>query len=152
MATGAAFFGANNSKSFRTKKIFFQDVSPHAYSWEVTSADAPQGEDAAEVRSFELFAAGSVLGSRKTVKLANQTRDVTCTVLENGVPVARWDFSGIRNATTEGPYASLPAPLVSLKVELDSSGVLRLQSATAIFDEPAPVQPPPSTPNASAPN
>merc|ERR1719217_934259 len=42
MATGAAFFGANTSTSFRTKKIFFTDITPHSYALLIEPLNASQ--------------------------------------------------------------------------------------------------------------
>jgi hypoxia up-regulated 1 len=55
-------------------------------------------------------------------------------VLENGNPVATWELSGIHEAATV-TYPELEVPLISLKVDLDSSGVVQLASAQAIFDD-----------------
>merc|ERR1719161_2987346 len=42
MATGAAFFGANSSTSFRVKRIFFTDFSQHDYRLVLKPIDSSQ--------------------------------------------------------------------------------------------------------------
>merc|ERR1719272_1431300 len=63
MATGAAFFGANTSTSFRTKKIFFTDVMPHSYSLQLSPLNASQlnATEQGWSRTVELFPAHSKL-------------------------------------------------------------------------------------------
>merc|ERR1719453_2499172 len=63
MATGAAFFGANSSASFRTKKIYFTDVMPHSYSLVLSPLNASQlnATEADWARAVDLFPAYSKL-------------------------------------------------------------------------------------------
>mmetsp|Transcript_55445 Transcript_55445/g.154499 ORF Transcript_55445/g.154499 Transcript_55445/m.154499 type:complete len:956 (+) Transcript_55445:43-2910(+) len=133
MATGAAFYGANSSVSFRTKKVFFTDFTPHAYSLVLSPLNASQLHEKGWEHSVDLFTAGSKLRAKKTVKV-NVGFDVRATILENATPVVHIDFSGVHDAAS-GKYAHLGIPLVSLKFELDSSGIVRASSGTAIFDE-----------------
>lgn len=138
MATGAAFFGANSSVSFRVKNVFFTDIIPHSYAvllgvLNTSQLNATQREEGWS-RAVELFPAGSKLRAKKTVKLY-QCFDISFTLVENGNHISLYDLSGIHEACT-GKYSNLSTPVVSLKLELDSSGVVRLESATAIFDEP----------------
>jgi len=134
MATGAAFFGANSSVSFRTKRIFFTDSLAHRYALVIVPLNLSQTAESGWNRSVELFPAHSQLKSKKTVKL-NTTFDLQASLLENGKPIQHWQISGIHEASTL-TYPTLGVPLISLKFELDSSGVVQLSSATAIFDEP----------------
>jgi hypoxia up-regulated 1 len=71
MATGAAFFGANSSAQFRTKKIYFTDVMPHSYSLLLSPLNASQlnATEADWARAVDLFPAYSKLRAKKTVKL-----------------------------------------------------------------------------------
>eukprot|EP00928_Gymnodinium_smaydae_P061231 TRINITY_DN45362_c0_g1_i1.p1 TRINITY_DN45362_c0_g1~~TRINITY_DN45362_c0_g1_i1.p1 ORF type:complete len:1000 (+),score=297.48 TRINITY_DN45362_c0_g1_i1:108-3002(+) len=147
MATGAAFFGANSSISFRTKRIYFTDYSIHHYSLLLEPLNSSQPSEEGWTKDVELFAAGSSLRSRKTVKLTVGF-DLRATLFENGDRVGTWDIPGIHEAATT-TYAHLETPLVSLKFDLDTSGIVQLASATAIFDEPVPVRAEPA-PNASA--
>mmetsp|Transcript_63813 Transcript_63813/g.152188 ORF Transcript_63813/g.152188 Transcript_63813/m.152188 type:complete len:986 (+) Transcript_63813:96-3053(+) len=133
IATGAAFFAANSSVSFRVKRIFFTDSIPHGYSLHLAPLNASQPHEDGWQRGVTLFPPNSKLKSRKTVKV-NISFDLQATLLEGENVVAKWDIDGIYDAAT-GKYAGLGVPLVSLKVDLDSSGVVRLSSATAIFDE-----------------
>mmetsp|Transcript_145927 Transcript_145927/g.254597 ORF Transcript_145927/g.254597 Transcript_145927/m.254597 type:complete len:1018 (-) Transcript_145927:34-3087(-) len=138
MATGAAFFGANSSVSFRVKNIFFTDIVPHSYAvllgvLNTSQLNATQLEEGWS-RAVELFPAGSKLRAKKTVKLY-QCFDISLTLVENGNHISLYDLSGIHEACN-GKYVNLSTPVVSLKMELDSSGVVRLESAQAIFDEP----------------
>lgn len=133
MATGAAFFGANSSVSFRTKKIFFSDFTTHSYALVLKPSNSSQAHEDDWERGVELFPAQGKLKSKKTVKL-NVTFDLKATLLENGNPIVHWLITGINDAST-GQFAELEAPLVSLKLDLDSSGVVQLSSATAIFNE-----------------
>jgi hypoxia up-regulated 1 len=151
MATGAAFFGANSSTSFRTKKIFFTDVTPHSYSLLLSPLNASQLNASQEdwERGVELFPAYSKLRARKTVKL-HQDFDIAMVLLENGNHVARWELTGIHQAASV-THAALDTPLVSLKLELDSSGIVQVTSAQAIFDEPVLVAKTSDT-NASSPS
>eukprot|EP00440_Ansanella_granifera_P051204 gb/GFBE01055504.1/.p1 GENE.gb/GFBE01055504.1/~~gb/GFBE01055504.1/.p1 ORF type:complete len:942 (+),score=292.45 gb/GFBE01055504.1/:1-2826(+) len=148
MATGAAFYGANASVSFRTKKIFFTDSTIHSYALVLTPLNTSQTHEEGWVRGVELFPAYGKLRAKKTVKL-NVTFDLKATLLENGNEIAHWAFSGIDAAVT-GKYAALGTPLISLKLELDGSGVVQVSSATAIFDEPVPVDAKPAKENATA--
>jgi molecular chaperone DnaK (HSP70) len=136
MATGAAFFGANSSASFRTKKIFFTDVLPHSYSLLLSPLNASQLNATEESwhRGVELFPAFSKMRAKKTVKL-HVGFDIAMTLLENGNPVAIWEMVGIHEAT-HVTHADLEAPLISLKIDLDASGVVQIASAQAIFDQP----------------
>jgi len=140
MATGAAFFGANSSVSFRTKKIFFTDASAHSYSLELAPLNLSQPHEDGWAKSVALFPAGNKLRAKKTVKLT-VAFDLRVTVLEDGNPVLHWAVPGIHEAATV-TYVALGTPLISLKIDLDSSGVVQLASATAIFDEPVPEKAP----------
>jgi len=133
MATGAAFYGANSSASFRTKKIFFTDLTPHSYSLELAPLNSSQPHEEGWSKSVEIFATGAKLRARKTVKLTAGF-DLRATVFENGNRIMDYDLEGIFAAAT-GKYVNLSTPLLSLKFELDPSGVVVLSSATAIFDE-----------------
>jgi len=143
MATGSAFYGANSSVSFRTKKIFFTDFTQHGYALSISPLNASQPHEQGWIRGAELFPAYSKLRAKKTVKLEaklNVNFDLKATLLEDGNPVTHWELSGIHEAATTGKYSTLPAPLISLKLELDGSGVVQLSTAQAIFDEPVPVE------------
>lgn len=153
MATGAAFFGANTSTSFRTKKIFFTDISPHSYALLIEPLNASQLNETEKgwLRGVELFPEFSKLRAKKTVKL-HQSFDISMTLLENGNRVAIWELKGIHEAATT-TYVNLSTPLISLKMDLDASGIVRLTSAQAIFDEPYTVTevitPPPRVANST---
>mmetsp|Transcript_70521 Transcript_70521/g.181751 ORF Transcript_70521/g.181751 Transcript_70521/m.181751 type:complete len:927 (+) Transcript_70521:141-2921(+) len=150
MAQGACFFGANSSVSFRTKTIFFTDSTPHGYNLTLTPLTPSQPHEEGWTRSVELFVPRSPLRSRKTVKL-NLGFDLRATLLENSVEVVHWDIAGIHNATLAN--AGLGTPLISLKFELDGSGIVQIASVTTIFDEPVPVEEPKKADtNASASN
>jgi len=138
MATGAAFYGANSSISFRTKKIFFTDSTLHGYAIILSPLNMSQPHEEGWVRGVELFPEHGNLRAKKTVKL-NVTFDLKATLLENGNPVSHLAFAGIHDAVT-GQYAQLETPLISLKFELDGSGVVQVSSAQAIFDEPVEVE------------
>mmetsp|Transcript_8046 Transcript_8046/g.17455 ORF Transcript_8046/g.17455 Transcript_8046/m.17455 type:complete len:932 (+) Transcript_8046:64-2859(+) len=131
MATGASFYGANTSTSFRTKKIFFSDVSPHSYVLTLAPLEPQEGD---WPRVVELFPARSKLRSKKTVK-ATVTFALRATLAENGNTIATWDIP-VQDAMAN--HTNLGSPLVSLKFELDSSGVVQLYSSLAIFDELVP--------------
>lgn len=135
MAMGAAFFGANSSASFRTKKIYFTDVMQHRYNLTLEPLDKSQPHQEGWIRHVELFPRGTKLGAKKTVKL-NIAFDLRVTVLENGNRVVVYELTRLHEAAA-GQFASLPTPSVSLKLALDMSGVVRLTSAQATFDEPA---------------
>jgi hypoxia up-regulated 1 len=153
MATGAAFFGANTSTSFRTKKIFFTDITPHSYALLIEPLNASQLNETEKgwLRGVELFPEFSKLRAKKTVKL-HQSFDISMTLLENGNRVAIWELKGIHEAATT-TYVNLSTPLISLKMDLDASGIVRLSSAQAIFDEPYTVTevitPPPRVANST---
>lgn len=142
MATGSAFYGANSSVSFRTKKIFFTDFTQYGYALSIVPLNDSQPHEQGWTRGTELFPAYSKLRAKKTVKLEaklNVNFDLKATLLEDGNPVTHWELSGIHEAAT-GKYSTLASPLISLKLELDGSGVVQLSSAQAIFDEPVPVE------------
>jgi len=134
MAQGAAFYGANSSASFRTKTIYYTDLTPHGYTILLEPLNTSQPHEDGWVRSVDLFPAHSKLRARKTVKLTEDF-DLRVTLLENGNRVGIWELAGIHEAATV-TYSTLEKPLVSLKMELDSSGIVRMTSATAIFNEP----------------
>eukprot|EP00930_Biecheleria_cincta_P085139 TRINITY_DN74550_c0_g1_i1.p1 TRINITY_DN74550_c0_g1~~TRINITY_DN74550_c0_g1_i1.p1 ORF type:complete len:957 (-),score=215.37 TRINITY_DN74550_c0_g1_i1:325-2928(-) len=143
MATGSAFYGANSSVSFRTKKIFFTDFTQHGYALSIAPLNASQPHEQGWTRGAELFPAYSKLRAKKTVKLEaklNVNFDLKATLLQDGNPVTHWELSGIHEAATTGKYSTLASPLISLKLELDGSGVVQLNTAQAIFDEPVPVE------------
>jgi len=133
MATGAAFYGANSSVSFRTKRIFFTDASQHSYTLELSPLNASQNPEENWGKTVELFPAGSKLRARKGVKVTVGF-DVKASLFEDGNPVMHWALPGLHEAAT-GKYAALPTPLLSLKLDLDSSGIVQLSSAMAVFDE-----------------
>ncbi|CAJ1345533.1 unnamed protein product [Effrenium voratum] len=133
MATGAAWYGVNSSVSFRAKKIYFTDITPHRYDLVITPLNASQLHEDGWTKGVELFPAFGSLRAKKTVKM-NVSFDLKVTLLENGNPQSHWEFTGIHAATSQ--YAELKKPLVSLKFDLDGSGVVLVSSATAIFDQP----------------
>jgi len=137
MATGGAWYGVNSSVSFRAKKIYFTDMTTHAYDLLLEPLNESQPYESGWKRGVELFPVYGKLRAKKTVKM-NVSFDLKATLLENGNPVCHWEFAGIHAASKQ--YEDLKEPLVSLKFDLDGSGVVQVSSATAIFDQPVPVK------------
>lgn len=134
MATGAAFYGANSSVSVRAKRIFFTDAMPHRYSIEIRPLNESQPHEEGWVRAVELFPLHAKLRAKMTVK-TTVAFDLLVTLIEDGNVVCHWELANIHAAAT-GQFEALGTPLISLKFELDSSGVVQLASASAIFDQP----------------
>lgn len=147
MATGAAFYGANSSASFRTKKLFFSDLTIHHYTLLLVPLNVSQPHENGWKRELLLFPSQSKLRAKKTLKL-NIGFDLQASLLEDDKCVLHWTIAGIHKAAT-GTHAALGTPLLSLKFELDSSAVVQIQSATAIFDQPMADSPPELFANAS---
>ncbi|CAK8999822.1 unnamed protein product [Durusdinium trenchii] len=135
MATGGAWYGVNSSVSFRAKKIYFTDMTTHRYDIVLVPLNTSQPHEDGWTRGVELFPAFGKLKAKKTVKM-NVSFDLKATLLENGNPVCHWEFDGIHAASEM--HADLP--LISLKFDLDGSGVVQVSSATAIFDKLVPVK------------
>merc|ERR1719198_1418792 len=106
MATGAAFFGANSSVSFRTKKIFLTDFTVHDYALVLKALNESQPHEEGWQRGVELFPGGSSLKAKKTVKL-NISHDLHGTLFEDGAPILQWIIPGIHEAATV-KYKDLP--------------------------------------------
>jgi len=138
MATGAAFFGANSTASFKVKRIYLTDISRHKYTLRLEALNTTQAHPEGWVKNLELYPSGTKLKSKKSVK-TTVAFDIRATVFEDDNHIISWDVSGIHEAST-GPFANHSSPVVSLKFELDSSGVVQLQTAAAIFEEEYVVQ------------
>lgn len=116
MAFGAAFVAANQSATFRTKNIYYSERSSNVYSLRVGEQEIPvinstthfHGMHRVEVRSGEDFVA---------------------VLSENGMPISRFNISGIPEFISggqEGPSSQLN---VTIQMRVDTYGILSLESA-----------------------
>eukprot|EP00913_Durusdinium_trenchii_P028076 g26323.t1 len=118
-------------ESWTSELIYFTDMTTHRYDIVLVPLNTSQPHEDGWTRGVELFPAFGKLKAKKTVKM-NVSFDLKATLLENGNPV----FDGIHAASEM--HADLP--LISLKFDLDGSGVVQVSSATAIFDKLVPVK------------
>ncbi|OII71927.1 heat shock protein [Cryptosporidium ubiquitum] len=119
MAFGAAFVAANQSATFRTKNIFYNEYSSNEYSLKIGDRVIPvinstthyHGVHRVEVRSGD---------------------DFNAILSENGRPVSRFNISGIPGFISEAQSGgSLEDSLlnVTLQIRVDTYGILSLESA-----------------------
>jgi hypoxia up-regulated 1 len=129
-ALGAALIGANSSSSFRVKKIFFQDISTHEYSIQVTS---PLGGD----KNFtKLYSTGGPLGGKKKLSFTLE-EDFAIKLFEDGVLVSVYEFSGLEEKLNGSwkEYNTTGPPKVTVNVNLETSGLIDVKNPTATIEE-----------------
>jgi len=128
-ALGAALVGANSSSSFRVKKIFFSDVSSHAYAVQVVSA-------AGEKNLTTLYPVGATLGSKKKLSFSLE-EDFQIKLFEDGVLLSEFAITGLEDVL-KGKWSeyNLTGPTkVNVAVHLESSGIIELKAPTATCEE-----------------
>ncbi|KAK9174083.1 Hsp70 protein family protein [Cryptosporidium meleagridis] len=119
MAFGAAFVAANQSATFRTRNIFYNEYSSNNYSLRLDDQEIPvinstsqyHGTHHIELRSSEDFVA---------------------TLSENGRPISRFNISGIPefiSKAQEGGALEDSILNVTLQIRVDTFGILSLESA-----------------------
>merc|ERR1712039_671810 len=83
-ALGAALVAANSSSSFRVKKIFFSDVTAHAYSVQVVSLTGEW-----EKNLTVLYPVGAPLGGKKKLSFSLE-EDFAVRFFEDGGLIAEY--------------------------------------------------------------
>ncbi|CEL94101.1 unnamed protein product [Vitrella brassicaformis CCMP3155] len=135
MAMGAAFMGANYSTSFRVKKVLVTDISPYTYRLDITHLDTASEP---YFKSKDLIAAGAKLGGKKNVNL-NMTEDLHLKLYEDDNLLASYDLVGVTEAA-KGQFKNFTEsggiPRVSINFKVESTGLLSLEKASAIFELP----------------
>jgi hypoxia up-regulated 1 len=130
-ALAAALVGANQSTSFRVKKIFFTDTTAHAYSVQVASATGSW-----ERNITKLFPVGAILGSKKKLTFS-LSEDFAIRLFENGVLVAEYFATGLGDILEDkwSKYNLTGSPKVSVTVVLETSGLIELKVPTVTVEE-----------------
>ncbi|KAF4684104.1 Hypoxia up-regulated protein 1, partial [Perkinsus olseni] len=157
IAFGAAMIGANSSKSFRVRKMWLTDTnSEHEYKMALSPLN-PEGASVEGMssdwqRAQVLASKGHKLSWKKAVKL-HVPFDLKLSIFEDDNLLETIDITGVEDALPKqqqkrkeivdgalaaDPNLELPSladlPTVELKFESDSSGILRLNKAQAIFE------------------
>merc|ERR1712113_316462 len=130
-ALGAALVAANSSSSFRVKKIFFTDITKHAYSVQVASL---KGEW--EKNITLLYPVGVPLGGRKKLAFTLE-EDFAIRLFEDGVLLSEYTITGLTEAL-EGKwkeYNTTGPPKISTTVALEGSGIVEVKNPTATIEE-----------------
>mmetsp|Transcript_50581 Transcript_50581/g.114848 ORF Transcript_50581/g.114848 Transcript_50581/m.114848 type:complete len:1042 (+) Transcript_50581:95-3220(+) len=135
-AMGAAFWGANNSVSFRVKKVFATDIVFRNYSLEITKLDGSQGEED-YFREINIVPLQSPLNKKKAVTLQDVHFDLLVKLLEDGKVITTYEVKGIHEAATE-KFKDLDKPVVILRAGVDASGIVAVREVEAVFKEPPP--------------
>mmetsp|Transcript_57864 Transcript_57864/g.154601 ORF Transcript_57864/g.154601 Transcript_57864/m.154601 type:complete len:973 (+) Transcript_57864:272-3190(+) len=135
-AMGAAFWGANNSISFRVKKVFATDVVFRNYSLEITKLDGSQGEED-YFRDINIVPRQSPLNKKKAITLQDVHFDLLIKLLEDGKVITTYEVKGIHEAATE-KFKDLEKPTVILRAGVDASGIVSVREVEAVFKEPPP--------------
>lgn len=130
-ALGGALVGANSSSSFRVKKIFFSDVSAHAYSLQVVSLSGEW-----EKNITHLYPVGSPLGGKKKLSFTME-EDFGLRLFEDGGLIALYTFSNLAEQLTGKwkDYNLTSAPKVTVGVHLEGSGIIEIKSPTVTVEE-----------------
>ncbi|KAF4752465.1 hypothetical protein FOZ62_006649, partial [Perkinsus olseni] len=149
--------GANSSKSFRVRKMWLTDTnSEHEYKMALSPLNpegaSVEGMSADWQRAQVLASKGHKLSWKKAVKL-HVPFDLKLSIFEDDNLLETIDITGVEDALPKqqqkrkeivdgalaaDPNLELPSladlPTVELKFESDSSGILRLNKAQAIFE------------------
>jgi len=130
-ALGAALVGANSSSSFRVKKIFFTDISAHAYSVQVTSLT---GEWEKNVTT--LYPVGGPLGGKKKLSFAME-EDFAIKLFEDGILLSEYVLTGLAEKLSEkwNEYNTTGPPKVVVNVNLEGSGLIEVKNPIATIEE-----------------
>jgi len=131
-AMGAALVGANASSSFRVKKIFFTDITAHAYSVQVTSLNG-----AWEKNMTTLYPVGGPLGGKKKLSFTLE-EDFAIKLFEDGVLVSEYVVTGLHDKLTNGSwkeYNTTGPPKIAVNVNLESSGLIEVKNPIATIEE-----------------
>merc|ERR1712048_58278 len=121
--------GANASSSFRVKKIFFTDVTSHAYAVQVVSA-------AGEKNLTTLYPIGAPLGGKKKLSFSLE-EDFVVKLFEDGVLLSEYSITGLEEIL-KGKWAEYNLtgpPKVNVAVHLESSGIVEIKTPTATCEE-----------------
>lgn len=130
-ALGAALVGANSSSSFRVKKIFFSDISAHAYAVQVTSLT---GEWEKNVTT--LYPVGGPLGGKKKLSFTLE-EDFKIKLFEDGVLLSEYSITGLADKLAEKwkDYNTTGTPKITVNVNLESSGLIEVKNPVATIEE-----------------
>lgn len=131
-ANGGALVGANQSNSFRIRKIFFQDRSMHEYAVQVASLTGEW-----ERNYTVLFPAGSPLGGGKKKVTLNATEDFKIKLFEDGVLMSEYMVTGLAEIL-EGKWKDknlTGTPKISTSVSLEGSGLVEIKKPSATVEE-----------------
>jgi len=130
-ALGAALVGANSSSSFRVKKIFFTDISSHAYSVQVTSLT---GEWEKNLKT--LYPVGIPLGGKKKLSFTLE-EDFAIKLFEDGVLMSEYVITGLADKLNSSwkEYNVTGLPKVTVNVNLESSGLIEVKNPIATIEE-----------------
>eukprot|EP00746_Dinoflagellata_sp_MGD_P143656 gnl/MRDRNA2_/MRDRNA2_76456_c0_seq2.p1 gnl/MRDRNA2_/MRDRNA2_76456_c0~~gnl/MRDRNA2_/MRDRNA2_76456_c0_seq2.p1 ORF type:complete len:921 (-),score=231.69 gnl/MRDRNA2_/MRDRNA2_76456_c0_seq2:94-2856(-) len=135
MAEGAAFILANRSAGFRARPIFLNDISVLEHTIAFTGLD-PKTKEAKEYNKiFTIFPRQSSLNTVKTIHLQVDF-NLQMNLLENGNLVTTYKIKGFGEDTVN-KYVKVwkSKPHVAIQVGLDSCGMFKVQSASAVWEE-----------------
>lgn len=145
MCFGSAFIAANNSASFKVRKVYLSQHPQFAYRMEikpVDEADLPESEEVSYFKDTTLFKTTDYLGQKKTIALFYD-RSFTVDIWGRKSPsdsedsllqtytVDMTDVMSNEVMSTEG----VTTPKVSLSFELTRSHLIQLNKAEAKVDE-----------------
>eukprot|EP00747_Dinoflagellata_sp_TGD_P192886 gnl/TRDRNA2_/TRDRNA2_58371_c0_seq1.p1 gnl/TRDRNA2_/TRDRNA2_58371_c0~~gnl/TRDRNA2_/TRDRNA2_58371_c0_seq1.p1 ORF type:complete len:945 (+),score=325.23 gnl/TRDRNA2_/TRDRNA2_58371_c0_seq1:137-2836(+) len=128
-ATGSLLVGANQSSSFRVKKIFFSDISEHEYAVQVVTAN--------ETKNLtKLYPAGTVLGGKKKLSFS-LSLDFDIKLFEDGVLISEYKLTGVEDVLAKKwkDYELTGPPKIAVSVQLDTSGLIQVKGPTATVEE-----------------
>ncbi|TRY52983.1 Hsp70 protein [Cryptosporidium tyzzeri] len=119
MAFGAAFVAANQSATFRTRNIFYNEYSSNNYSLRFDDQEIP------------VINSTSHYHGTHHIELKS-SEDFIATLSENGRPISRFNISGIPefiSKAQEGGALQDSILNVTLQIKVDTYGILSLESA-----------------------
>jgi hypoxia up-regulated 1 len=142
MALGAAFAGANISKSFRVRHVGMTDVNPFAMNVSLTDLDVAIQEGAWS-KQATIFKSFGKVDVKKTIAFTHDEEvHVALDYEENEIlpagtklPIERYNVTGVVAFAKEMEEKGLGKPKVSLQFELSASGITALVKAEAAVEE-----------------
>jgi len=137
IAQGAGFIGANSSTFFKVRKVMVADSTSHDFGMvlEPVEGMAERWEEAnGWKKEMNIIPKGHRLNAKKSVKV-QVPFDLTLSLSEDGSLLEVFTIKGVEEAMKKDKYKDLGVPTVTMKLEIDLSGIVRLPGAEAVFEE-----------------
>ena len=141
MSQGAAFLAANNSHSFKVRKIWFNDGFNFDVNLIIKNEDKSitSEDDDYYFKNITLFASKKRFGSKRVLNFSNKNNDILeiNTISQEGIEkkYCQHSLSNITNFSTHKKYKDLGRPKIHLQFSLSSANVVDFELAEVHLNE-----------------